>query len=113
MKTATIYNILLVITTTVLALGAEAAEITVLQQDKSFVKDGEQIEVLTVKAGDTINFQNDDPFFHNVFCLSDLETFDLGSYPKGESKPVKFDKPGVVEVECAIHPQMYMEVTVE
>jgi hypothetical protein len=36
----------------------------------------------------------------------------LGSFPKGEFKEVVFDKTGVVEVECAIHPEMYIEVTV-
>ena len=66
-----------------------------------------------MKKGDTIRFKNEDPFFHNIFSLSDLKTFDLGSFPKGESKTVTFDKVGTAEVECAIHPEMYMEVTIE
>ena len=95
------------------AAGANAAEYIVDQQNKSFMKDGKKIEALTLNKGDTIRFKNEDPFFHNIFSLSDLKTFDLGSFPKGESKTVTFDKAGMAEVECAIHPEMYMEVTIK
>jgi plastocyanin len=92
---------------------ATAGEFVVLQHDKSFVLQDKQVEKLNIKVGDSIRFQNDDPFFHNIFSLSDHKTFDLGSYPKGEFKAVKFDKAGKVEIECAIHPQMFMEVTIQ
>ncbi|MEK6749589.1 MAG: methylamine utilization protein [Pseudomonadota bacterium] len=92
---------------------AGAAEHTVDQHEKAFEKDGKKIDKISVKVGDTIHFKNMDPWFHNVFSLSDLKTFDLGSFPKGQSKPVVFDKPGVAEVECAIHPQMQLEVEVK
>jgi len=92
---------------------ASAAEHTIMQNSKSFKLDGSQVEEYTIKAGDTINFKNEDPFFHNIFSLSDLKTFDLGSYPAGESKSVVFDAPGEAEIECAIHPEMYMLLTVE
>ncbi len=92
---------------------ASAAEHTILQNSKSFKVGGSQVEEFTIKAGDTINFKNEDPFFHNIFSLSDLKTFDLGSYPAGESKSVVFDSPGEAEVECAIHPEMYLLLTVE
>ena len=92
---------------------ALAEEVTVTQSNKTFVAKGAQVETLTIKAGDSIKFQNEDPFFHNIFSLSDLKTFDLGSYPKGESKTVTFEKPGVAEVECAIHPGMHLKVTVK
>lgn len=87
---------------------ANAGTTTVEQKDKSFVPNK-----VTVKVGDKVNFANADPFFHNVFSLSDVIMFDLGSYPKGESKEVVFDQPGEVEVECAIHPDMKMTVIVE
>lgn len=92
---------------------ASAADITVMQNSKSFKKDGAQIESLTINAGDTVHFKNEDPFFHNIFSLSDLKTFDLGSYPAGESKAVTFDQPGEAEIECAIHPEMYMVIEVK
>ena len=76
------------------------------QKDKKFTA-----EELVVKKGDTVVFGNDDPFFHNVFSLSSTATFDLGSYPKGESKSVVFSETGEVEVECAIHPSMRLKIT--
>jgi plastocyanin len=55
---------------------------------------------------------NDDPFAHNVFSLSDTKSFDLGSYPQGQGKSVVMDKAGLVEVECAVHPDMKMLIEV-
>lgn len=78
------------------------------QKDKKFTQDE-----LSIKVGDTVKFTNNDPFFHNVFSLSDAEMFDLGSYPQGESRDVKFTTPGEVEVECAIHPEMRMTIKVQ
>ncbi len=92
---------------TTLALPVIAAEVVAAQKDKAFAP-----TTLTIKVGDTVEFRNDDPFFHNVFSLSEVKSFDLGSYPKGQSRKVTFDKPGVVEVECAIHSQMHLKITV-
>jgi len=85
-----------------------AAQYEVGQKNKAFT-----VKHLKIKVGETVAFPNHDPFFHNVYSLSPAKTFDLGSYPKGESKSVTFDKPGKVEVECAIHPQMHMVIEVE
>jgi len=101
------------IITMLAAASVQAAEITVDQHNKTFVVEGNKVEAITISVGDTLRFRNDDPFFHNIFSLSDLKTFDLGSFPKGQSKTVTFDKAGMVEVECAIHPEMYMEVTIK
>ncbi|NOX43504.1 MAG: methylamine utilization protein [Gammaproteobacteria bacterium] len=95
------------------ATSVYATEHIVDQKNKSFVENGKKIESLVMNKGDTIRFKNEDPFFHNIFSLSDNTTFDLGSFPKGDSKTVTFDKAGMIEVECAIHPEMYMEVTVK
>jgi plastocyanin len=87
---------------------ALAENFEVGQTDKQFTQSSMQI-----KVGDTVRFTNNDPFFHNVFSLSDAQMFDLGSYPKGESRDVKFDTAGEVEVECAIHPEMRMTIQVQ
>jgi len=79
-----------------------------VQKDKSF-----HPSLLVIPVGGKVEFPNHDPFFHNVFSLSDVKMFDLGSYPQGKSKSVQFDKPGKVEIECAIHPQMHMTVEVK
>jgi plastocyanin len=84
-----------------------AAEHVVAQKDKAF-----STKKLTVKLGDSIKFLNEDAFAHNVFSLSDAKSFDLGSYGQGGAKSVTFDKPGNVEVECAVHPDMRLMVEV-
>ena len=85
---------------------------TVDQKDKAFVVNGAKVATLKVKVGEVVLFKNLDPYFHNVFSLSDVKLFDLGSFPQGQSRPVTFDKAGKVEVECAIHPQMKLTVEV-
>ena len=91
-----------------LASNVNSAEFSVDQVNKEFA-----VSELTVKVGDKVHFKNEDSFFHNVFSLSDIQTFDLGSYPKGEQKTVTFDTAGEVEIECAIHPDMRMVIKVE
>jgi hypothetical protein len=72
-----------------------------LQKNKSFVP-----HVMAVPVGSTINFRNEDEIFHNVFSLSPIATFDTGLHKGGVDSPVKFDKPGVVELLCNIHATM-------
>ena len=62
--------------------------------------------VLPVLVGTTVLFPNNDPFYHNVFSLSKAARFDLGRYPMGRSKTVRFDRPGIVRVFCEIHSHM-------
>jgi plastocyanin len=92
----------------VFPFSAQAKEFEVAQKDKEF-----NPKVLKIKTGDTVSFKNDDPFSHNVFSLSDTKTFDLGSYPQGQTRKITFDKPGTVEVECAIHPDMKIDIEVQ
>jgi plastocyanin len=91
-----------------LSQASYAEEHSVGQKNKMF-----SVEKIEIKKGDTIRFTNEDPFFHNVFSLSDPKSFDLGSYPQFQHKSVVFDQPGVVEVECAIHPTMHMKIIVK
>jgi plastocyanin len=91
-----------------LALPAHAAEHVVSQKGKNF-----SIKRLAVQQGDSVKFVNDDPFAHNVFSLSDIKSFDLGSYGQGLAKSVMMDKPGTVEVECAVHPDMKLVIEVK
>ncbi len=68
--------------------------------------------VLPVQAGTTVDFPNSDNLFHNVFSYSQPKEFDLGRYPLGEQKSVRFDKPGIVNVYCDIHSYMYATILV-
>jgi plastocyanin len=78
------------------------------QKDERF-----QPSALVVQTGTTVGFLNSDAYYHNVFSLSAPRKFDLGRYRKGTSRPVTFDKPGLVRLFCDIHPGMlgYVLVT--
>src|ERR1700722_14347847 len=69
-------------------------------------------ELVVVPTGSTVQFPNLDPIFHNVFSLSKAHKFDLGYYPQGQSRTVKFNEPGVVQVYCHIHANMYAAIVV-
>ena len=77
------------------------------QRDKTFVPG-----LVVLSKGGAVDFPNDDLVFHNVFSLSRPARFDLGLYKSGSSKRVVFDRPGVVEVFCNIHPRMIATVVV-
>jgi plastocyanin len=70
------------------------------------------VSMVKAKVGDTITFKNDDEFAHNVFSLSDTQSFDLGSYKKGEVRTLTLTAAGTIDVECAIHPEMRMKIEV-
>jgi len=75
--------------------------ITMLQKNKMFTP-----HVLPVEAGTIIDFPNADPIFHNAFSSYNGQVFDVGLYPPGTSKSVRFTKTGIVRVFCNIHPSM-------
>jgi hypothetical protein len=72
-----------------------------VQRNKSF-----QPHVLVVPVGSSVEFPNQDPFFHNVFSLFEGKRFDLGLYEAGSTRNVVFDKPGISYIFCNIHSEM-------
>ncbi len=80
---------------------APAAHATMLQKGKTFVP-----HVLPVMAGTTVDFPNSDPIFHNAFSSYNGQIFDVGLYPPGTSRAVRFTRSGVLRVFCNIHPTM-------
>lgn len=76
------------------------------------IKKAFTVPVLKAKVGDVVTFKNEDEFAHNVFSLSEVQSFDLGSYKKGETRQLTLTKPGTIDVECAIHPEMKMKIEV-
>jgi plastocyanin len=85
----------------------KAVVATLRQKNQRFDPD-----VIVVPAGSTISFPNSDPIFHNVFSLSSARQFDLGYYPAGATREVKFDQPGIIQVYCHIHPDMSAAIVV-
>ncbi len=81
--------------------------VAIRQRDESF---GPRVVAVTV--GSDVEFPNDDPIYHNVFSLSRVKNFNLGRYPRGETRRVRFDRPGVVKVFCEIHSHMSATVMV-
>ena len=77
------------------------------QKNKEFVPD-----LLAISAGSTVSFPNLDPIFHNVFSLSKPKEFDLGNYPMNTTRLVTFPKPGIVFVNCHLHPNMTAVIVV-
>jgi plastocyanin len=73
----------------------------ILMRQKTFLP-----HVRVVGTGGTVEWPNRDPFSHNVFSNTPGGTFDLGLYPRGESRGAAFRRPGVYEVFCNIHPRM-------
>lgn len=68
--------------------------------------------VLPIVAGQSVDFENLDPIFHNVFSLSPARPFDLGEYRAPGVRTVRFPRPGIVEVYCNIHPRMAATILV-
>jgi hypothetical protein len=87
------------------ALPLKKAELR--QQHETFVP-----HVVAITRGSTVDFPNDDSIFHNVFSLSGAANFNLGRYPKGQSRPWKFTKAGIVKVFCDIHSHMSATILV-
>jgi len=67
---------------------------------------------ISIKAGDTVVFVNDDNVAHNVMSNDDDNKFNLGLLQPGSSTPVTFNKAGEITILCAIHPSMKMHVKV-
>jgi len=60
--------------------------------------------VLAVSAGAAVEFRNPDGVYHNTFSISRSKRFDLGKLAPGASRSVTFDKPGIVNLYCDLHP---------
>src|SRR5438874_4270915 len=69
-------------------------------------------DILLAPIGSTVSFPNMDSIFHNVFSLSKAKEFDLGYYPLGQTRFLRFDKPGIVQVYCHLHPNMSAAIVV-
>lgn len=83
------------------ALAPPSGRPQLAQKDQAFVP-----RVVAIPVGGAVEFPNLDPIYHNVFSVSPVKRFDLGKYPRGQSRSVRFPKPGIVNVYCDIHSDM-------
>lgn len=87
---------------------ADAADVTIVQKDKTFSQAGAR-----VKAGDRITFVNADNVTHNVYSATPGREFEIRAQEPGKSTAVRFERAGTALVECAIHPRMKLHVQVD
>lgn len=90
----------------VLAQGAPT-EATVVQREIAF--DNANV---TIRAGGSVIFVNEDRFGHNVFSETAGGEFDVGRQAPNTRIAVPFRRAGTFAVLCRIHPRMSMTVTV-
>ena len=87
--------------------GKQAPTAVAVQKDACFVP-----HVLPIAVGTTVRWPNEDDVFHNVYAMSETKTFNLGLYKTERVPAITFNKPGRVDVFCAIHSQMHCIILV-
>jgi plastocyanin len=94
--------------------GAPAGSWSAPREPLSVSQRGARFEpdFVIITVGQTIAMPNDDRIIHNVFSASPAKKFDLGHYPQGDTRSVRFDKPGVIDLFCNIHDNMHATVVV-
>jgi plastocyanin len=65
-----------------------------------------QPSVMIVPVGTEVAFPNLDRVHHHVYSFSKTRTFELRLYGRGETRAVRFERPGLVVVGCNIHDDM-------
>lgn len=73
---------------------------------------GFEPNLLVAPVGSTVNFPNRDTIIHNVFSATPGAAFELGSYGSGETRSHRFQRPGLVVVNCNVHRGMRANVLV-
>lgn len=89
----------------VLATGARAATHQVSIEGFAFSPAS-----ITIAAGDTVVFTNNDSAPHTA--TADSGAFDTGRLSRGSSAQLTFNSPGAFSYFCAVHPNMKGAITV-
>jgi plastocyanin len=80
----------------------------IVQRGRAF-----NVAEVAIAAGDTVEFNNEDDFIHQIYIQSPQLNFDSDEQPPGQIITVKFPSAGTYEVHCHIHPKMYLKVDVK
>jgi plastocyanin len=67
---------------------------------------------ITIKAGDTVTWTNEDSFGHDV-TGDDFKSGDAGGIGNGDTFEHTFDQAGTFDYVCTVHPGMEGSVKVE
>jgi len=95
----------IILSTIVVATSLFAESHIIDQKGKTFIPHS-----VSVAVGDTITFKNSDPFAHNAYTDDEANEFDIGMQKPGNDVSVPVKAAGTFNVECAIHPNMLLEV---
>jgi plastocyanin len=68
---------------------------------------------ITVAAGTTLNFSNQDEFLHQIYVDSPGFAYDSAEQPPGETLHITFPNTGTFPIRCHIHPKMLLTVHVK
>jgi plastocyanin len=83
-----------------------AGSVTIKMQNTSF-----NPAQTTVKVGQKVEWENEDPFDHNVVATAG-ETFKSDNFGQGGKFEFTVNKPGTIKYVCTIHPGMDGTLTV-
>ena len=68
---------------------------------------------ITIAAGTTLNFSNQDEFLHQIYVDDPNFAYDSAEQPPGETLHIAFPKAGTFPIRCHIHPKMLLTVHVK
>jgi plastocyanin len=78
---------------------------TVSQKGRAFA-----VRDVQIARGDTVRFNNDDEFTHQIYVQSPSFGFESPEQTPGQTVDVRFTAAGTFEVRCHIHPKMLLHV---
>jgi plastocyanin len=96
----------MVLSVIIVGMAGAAGEFTISQRNRAF-----SVPQIAIQVGDQITFVNEDDVSHSVYSETVGAEFESSQRP-GQFFARDFVQPGVVEVRCAIHPNMHLEVHV-
>lgn len=59
---------------------------------------------MSIAAGTTVEFENHDTAYHNVFSVSSARRFNVGKYGPNQTRQVRFERTGLIKLFCDIDP---------
>ena len=86
---------------------AWAASHRIEQRNRAF-----DMSEVTIAAGDSVLFTNEDQFLHQIYVKSAAMNFESSEQPPGQTVEVRFPATGTFAVRCHIHPTMSLTVMV-
>ncbi len=81
--------------------------VAVSQKGRAFT-----VASVQVARGDTVRFNNEDSFLHQIYVHAPAMDFESDEQEPGASVDIRFPASGSFEVRCQIHPKMLLNVSV-